>query len=391
MHLRDMLNATLVLQAGTYFGLLQRLNDNELHLLSTVSDMEARYWDLLDYTTVPLWAERRVMVLKNPSALWSYDGWLRPLESKVWIIMLVLIVCTAIVLRVVGYWEVKFDRGHVEEEDSWASAVTTAISMVCAQGFTTTTSWTSSRTLLLMFEFFSLFLNLFYTSGIVTFLLTFPPPFAHSVREMVDSPFTVAADRGVFSRANFTESKDPLMRELYYKKIDDQNGGGGFLPLEVGAEDCRQGRFAFVGSPFPIYEHAARAWSPSDICRMQEIPLKPPGLLAIALAKRSPFREILNQAILALVERGVLARERIRWSVLRPRCALSDVTQLDFVGIRQVIPLLGFLIAGLLVSTSMLGAEIMYHRNRDSIQKSPAMAMWRDVTKMFTDVNKKSA
>lgn len=174
------------------------------------------------------------MVVKNPSALWSYDGWLRPLESKVWIIMLVLIMSTAVVLRTVGYWEVKFDRGHVEEEDSWASAITTAISMVCAQvrggnahppvmrargrapsenrprslaqGFTTTTSWTSSRTLLLMFEFFSLFLNLFYTSGIVTFLLTFPPPYAHSVRDMIDSPFTVGADRDVFSRTNFTVS-----------------------------------------------------------------------------------------------------------------------------------------------------------------------------------------
>lgn len=52
------LASRLVLQVGPYFELLQRLSDNDLHLLSTVSDMEARYWDMLDYTVVPLWAER---------------------------------------------------------------------------------------------------------------------------------------------------------------------------------------------------------------------------------------------------------------------------------------------------------------------------------------------
>ena len=72
-----------------------------------------------------------------------------------------------------------------------------------------------------------------------------------------------------------------------------------------------------------------------------------------------------RHAIASVSMRGVLVRERVRWSVLRPRCALSDVTQLDYVSMRQVIPILSFLIVGLFVSTSMMGAERLYHANRD--------------------------
>nr|WBU77232.1 ionotropic receptor [Odontothrips loti] len=389
MHLQDMLNVTLRLQGGPFFKLLRRLRRHDLQLLATASDMEAGYWDVLDYTATPLWTERRVLVLKNPSALWSYDAWLRPLDTKVWIIIVTLILSTAVVLRAVGYWEVHFDRGHVEEEDTWLSAITTALSMVCAQGFSTTTSWTSSRALLLMFEFFSLFVNLFYTSGIVTFLLTFPPPFAHTVREMVDSPFVVGADEAVFSRQNFTESGDPLLRQLYDEKIAEAGGGGGFLPLRQAGDLARAERFAIVGSPFPIYDMVATKWSPSDICRYQEIPLMPPSLLAIATAKRSPFREILNQAILVLVERGLPARERLRWSVLRPRCQLSDVTELDFVGLRAVTPLLGFVVAGLTLSLIFLALELVSSRYTN--RNATVMDLLKGVMNMSSDATKKAA
>ncbi|KAK3926491.1 Ionotropic receptor 75a [Frankliniella fusca] len=390
-HLQDALNITLRLQGGHYYALLRRLGRGSLDLLATATVMQPRYWDVLDYAGAPLWAERRVLVLRNPSALWSYDAWLRPLDARVWYILVTLVLCTAVVLRVVGYWEVRFDRGHVAEEDSWASAVTTALSIVCAQGFTTTTSWTSSRTLLLVFEFFSLFVNLFYSSGIVTFLLTFPPPFARDVRDMIRSPFVVGADRDVFSRANFTESSDALMRELYEKKMNESAGGGGFLGLREACDRARRGQFAVVGSPFPLYEMLAETWSQSDICRLQELPLLPPALLGLATAKRSPYRELISQGLLLLVERGQLARERLRWSVLRPRCALSDVTELDYVGLRQVTPLLGFVAGGLVLSLLILALELLTANSKYKDRDNPVMDLLKEVAKIHGKSRKKEA
>ncbi|KAE8736908.1 Ionotropic receptor 75g, partial [Frankliniella occidentalis] len=386
-HLQDMLNVSLRLQGGHYFTLLRRIGRGDLDLLATATEMQAKYWDVMDYACMPLWTERRVMVLKNPSALWSYNAWLRPLDAKVWYILVTLVLCTAVVLRAVGYWEVHFDQGHVAEEDSWASAVTTALSM----GFTTTTSWTSSRTLLLVFEFFSLFVNLFYSSGIVTFLLTFPPPFAHDVRDMIDSPFVIGADQDVFSRANFTKSSDALMRELYDRKINETVGGGGFVDLREASARARHGRFAVVGSPFPMYEMLATTWSQSDICRFQELPLLPPALLGLATPKRSPYRELINQALLLLVERGQLARERLRWSVLRPRCALSDVTELDYVGLRQVTPLLSFVVGGVVLSLLILTLELLTANSKYKDRDNPVIDLLKEVTQINTESRKKQA
>lgn len=64
------------------------------------------------------------------------------------------------------------------------------------------------------------------------------------------------------------------------------------------------------------------------------------------------------RSILLLVERGLLARERIRWSVRRPRCALGDVTELDDVGIRPVTPVLSILALGLALSLIFLSFEL---------------------------------
>lgn len=65
--------------------------------------------------------------------MWSYDAWTRPLATTVWIIILITIACTAAVLRAVGHWEVRVEEGHAEEEDTWPAAITTVLSMVCAQ------------------------------------------------------------------------------------------------------------------------------------------------------------------------------------------------------------------------------------------------------------------
>ena len=76
---------------------------------------------------------RSVLILKNPSAMWSYDAWARPLEGTVWLILAATILSTVAVLRAVGYWEVRMVEGHAQEEDTWPAAVTTALSMICAQ------------------------------------------------------------------------------------------------------------------------------------------------------------------------------------------------------------------------------------------------------------------
>lgn len=86
-----------------------------------------------------------------------------------------------------------------------------------------------------------------------------------------------------------------MVRELYETKIAEEAGGGGFVDLQAAGDIARSGRYAFIGSPFAMYEMLALSWSQSDICRIQEIQLMPSGLLSFATAKRSPFREILNQ------------------------------------------------------------------------------------------------
>ena len=91
------------------------------------------------------------------------------------------------------------------------------------------------------------------------------------------------------------ESRDALVRELYAAKVAEEAGGGGFVDLQTAGDIAREGGYAFIGSPFSMYEMLALSWSQSDICRIQEIQLMPPALLAFATAKRSPFREILNQ------------------------------------------------------------------------------------------------
>lgn len=67
-----------------------------------------------------------------------------------------------------------------------------------------------------------------------------------------------------------------------------------------------------------------------------------------------------------LLESGLMERELQRWYVKKPKCIAGKTLTKDLlvsIGIKEVVPLLGFLLIGFIFSSTILIIEIIVHRH----------------------------
>ncbi|XP_052132954.1 ionotropic receptor 75a-like [Frankliniella occidentalis] len=138
-------------------------------------------------------------------------------------------------------------------------------------------------------------LQSFYTSAIVTSLLTPIPRTIRTVHDLMRSPLKVGLEDYSYNRAVFPSSADPLTAQLYRGKILPAWPEGGFFSVSDGVRRVRRGGFAFYSEDSSLYTPIQNTFSDDEKCSLSEVELNPAFVTAATLAKSSPYKEIFNR------------------------------------------------------------------------------------------------
>jgi glutamate receptor, ionotropic, invertebrate len=250
---------------------------------------------------------------------------------------------------------------HSDQKITFIRALITTIAIFCQQGFIESFRKTSTRILLLTTILFSLIIYQFYSSYIVSSLLTEPPKTIKTLRQLIDSNMEYGVENIAYQIDFYSNYHDPIIRELYEKKIRKKNN---FMNVDEGLKLLKKGRFAFSVDTSYAYLILKEVLTDEENCELQEIKvdaLIPKRTLHTGFLKRSPLRELLVVGTQRLIEHGIVDYYTKKWSVKKPACVRSE-TKTKNVSMEAASVIFILLTTAVIASFLILIGEIVHFR-----------------------------
>ncbi|XP_034230268.1 uncharacterized protein LOC117639031 [Thrips palmi] len=226
----------------------------------------------------------------------------------------------------------------------------------CVAGSVLCSDLVSGRCLLLVGMLLGVMVQSFYTSAIVTILLTPIPRTIHTVQDLIRSPLKVGLEDFVYTRTVFPNSSDPLLSAMYNGKVVPawrKRPNGGFFSVAEGVKRIQRGGFAFCSEASTLYPVIDSTFSDDEKCSISEVELVLGNGNAAPIPKGSPFKELFKQGYFLMLERGLRDRNSRRWSAPRPSCE-SGASALTAVGLDPIFPAHAILLLGLVSALLLL-------------------------------------
>ncbi|XP_045477706.1 ionotropic receptor 75a-like isoform X2 [Harmonia axyridis] len=301
-HCKDFYNFSLNMQRtnswgykqanGKFDGLVSLLENNIIDFGSSPLLFKEDRLPFVDYS-YGNWKLRSAFIFKKPKKVAdSYTIFLRPLDIKVWILILIFMGIILINLRIsFGMGSVLFSHDP-RVESSWSILVLFIIGAFCQQ------------------------------ASIVSYIILDPPSSITNLQDLLDSNLEAGVEDILIDRNYFVQTKDPVAIELYNKKVNKfiQDNSTGFYEPSSGLSLVRGGGFAFHVETSTAYPIIQNTFSNQDICDLEEIQMYRTQPMHTNLPKHSPLKEMMNYCMLRLVESGVMFRLRRFWDAKKPEC-----------------------------------------------------------------------
>ncbi|KAJ8943035.1 hypothetical protein NQ318_022579, partial [Aromia moschata] len=301
----------------------------------------------------------------------SYEIFLKPLETQVWISISVIMVVITITLKIIFRNELSVrPKRNGSIDSSWSFLFLFTLGAFCQQGATCYPKLFSSRIASVFVFLFCILIYQFYSASIVSYLLMDPPRTINNLRDLVDSDLRVGIEDILIDRNYFVQTTDPDAISLYRTKIEEPfNNNSGFYLPNVGLELVKNGGFAFhveTSTAYPIIEET---FSNELICELEEIKMYKIQPMHTNLQKTSPFKDMLNYCMLKLAENGNIHRLRKYWDARQPTCIEAAKKIEIHVNIHEFSCGLIVLSYGICCSLIFLAMEIVYVKRNAIILK----------------------
>lgn len=329
---------------------------NQIEITTSVFRYDSDRFALFDFTVVT-WVTTQTIIFRHPQE-GLRNIFLQPLKPSVWAVLALL---TFVIANLITL-SMRFYRDRTTYM-SVARALVATVAIFCQQGLIEDLRRVSARMIVYVFIIFSLLIYQFYSSFIVSSLLTDSPKTINTIRQLIDSDLKVGMEDIIYNRDFFQTTKSQLAMELYKKKIEkDEN----FLGILEGLKLTKQGGFAFQVDTSYAYRLIRETFTDEEICELNEILLFPVRPLSSAVAKDSPFREFFVIALQRMIESGVVDYWSHRWSGKKLRGSKSD-SDIKAVSMGQASTVFILLAVAIVASFMILAVEILhfkhYHAN----------------------------
>ncbi|XP_058448604.1 ionotropic receptor 75a-like [Malaya genurostris] len=319
-----------------------------------------------DYT-VTVAVSRMLFVFRHPKKTQSHYGFLTPFRFDLWIGVLVLILFAAAILF--GNFNAESYEQPSENlsRDNRSLSLLIIFGILNQQGFSSKTTYSSTRITLISMLTFSILIYQFYSTYIVGYLLIVPPKFMNSLKHLLNSDLKVLVENLDHNKLFLNTTKDPAIMELYNRKI--LNGENNFVNVSEGVARVKEGGYAFQCDPTYVYPLAKETFTDREICDLQEIHIHPSYPMHLPLRKGSPFKEMFRITLRKAVESAVTKYHQDRFFSSKPKCATNEL-QTTTVDLEQVSMLFVGLYIGILCCCGILLLEILNYIIMKKIQQN---------------------
>ncbi|CAB3219831.1 unnamed protein product [Arctia plantaginis] len=299
---------------------------------------------ILDYV-VPIWPFRVgfIYVAERES---SNNMYLEPFSPGVWWACLVMMCVLALVQRITS-------KNRKEEDGALYTVLTTYLQ----QDASAVPECASGRWSFMVLSVSAMLVHAYYTSAIVSALMSTGKGGPDSLRALGDSKYAIASEEYDFMRYLFfdVETSWEDLEYLKRKKMTSRF----YVEFNKGVELVEQGSTAFHSEYNQIYPHF-KSFSDDNICKLQHVDTIPETLTWITSSKNGQWTGMLRIAGLWLLETGLGKRLVTRLRIPQPPCRAALLAERVKLG--DVAPLLLLTIFGAILSPMVLGMEVMFSK-----------------------------
>lgn len=138
----------------------------------------------------------------------------------------------------------------------------------------------------------SIFLYNYYTSSLVSSLLSTQPIQFKTIKELANSDLKFGIEDQPYTTTYILqENGDIYIQKLNSSKIYE-SGKPNFLTVEAGIAKVKEGGFAYHTEATSAYPLIAKTFNQDEICDLNEIDFLPPSIIGLVLPKHSQYTEL---------------------------------------------------------------------------------------------------
>ncbi|XP_013169135.1 PREDICTED: uncharacterized protein LOC106118918 [Papilio xuthus] len=241
------------------------------------------------------------------------NQFLRPLAPGAW--LCVLAVCSLCILLLVM-------SSNIEGRPSSTQfAVLSVFASFCQQFFednsemVTRRITTAGKMTILVTGLSCVLIYNYYTSSVVSWLLSGPPPSINSLKELLESPLELIYEDIGYTRSwlqmpdyYYNKRNAKIEDELRQRKVLNKKKGEPLLvTLERGIEMVKAGGYAYHTEVDNANTLISRTFTQNELCELGSLQSMEPTLLYASLQKDSPYKEFFVWSLLRLRERGIIS------------------------------------------------------------------------------------
>ncbi|XP_013143021.1 PREDICTED: uncharacterized protein LOC106106908 [Papilio polytes] len=293
------------------------------------------------------------------------NQFLTPLSSGAWLCVLAVgVLCMLLLVT----------SSKIENRPSSVQfAVFSVIASFCQQFFednseiTTRRTTTAGKLIILVTGISCVLIYNYYTSSVVSWLLSGPPPSINSLKELLESPLQLIYEDIGYTRSwlqmpdyYYNKRNSKIEDELRQRKVFNKKKGEPLLvPLEKGIEMVKAGGYAYHTEVDSANTLISRTFTQSELCELGSLQSMEKTLLYVCLQKDSPYKEFFVWSLLRLRERGILSCIQYRTRSPDVSCEGSVPRALALGGAAPAFILLAI---GYVSGISIMLIERIYYR-----------------------------
>uniref|UniRef100_A0A0U5A7K3 Putative ionotropic receptor n=1 Tax=Reticulitermes speratus TaxID=60591 RepID=A0A0U5A7K3_9NEOP len=353
-----------VVEGGKPDGLVRMMKYGEAEVSISALKLNHHRIDMSDFCPVPTWELRICAMFRHPQITDSYGVLLKPFEPKLWLGCGLIWFLMMVALRFISFFESQYhaeDNPHeminTETEGAWTWSDTLVIitGAVSQQGSTMDSKWITGRIVFLNTHILALMMNVYYSAFVVSSLLSAPTQSIHNTRDLIDSSLAFGAEDINYNRPFFEMSADPLVQELYQKRMAPPHTG--YYSRETGLHKVLTEPFVFHTEAINVYKDIEETFTDEAKCDLTEILIFPIQQCYPFVPRTSPLKELLTYGYRKAVEGGLFNYMNRHWRPDKPPCSVK--TEFRRVGTDTIVFAVWLLGGGLLISAFICMTEII--------------------------------
>ncbi|CAH4027908.1 unnamed protein product [Pieris brassicae] len=284
----------------------------------------------------------------------SNNMFVAPFTTAVWLCCLALFAILFLAQRVTA-------KSVMEKEGAYIAVLATCLQ----QDASAVPQGISGRWTFLVLSICAMLIHAYYTSAIVSALMSTGRSGPDSLKSLGDSRYAIASEDYDYMRYlmfDVPTNWDDL-EYLKRKKITSKF----YQDIRDGVRLIQAGQTAYHTEYNQLYPHL-RVFTDDQLCKLQYIDTVPETLSWITTTKRGQWTEVLKSSGAWLHETGLAKQLVSRLRIKPPPCRAALLA--ERVNIYDVTPLLGITIAAVILSVIILRIELLLGKRKAMASKN---------------------